>query len=133
MEFFTPKQDNASGSTTSVSVKKQDIVGDLVAFTMESYEAALETEFGHTTAAFGSLTVIDGDLKGTVVPSYAAFGLLGKQLSDVAVGQTALGRVSTGTSNSGRSWYGFDFSSTPADQAAAVAVVESASSVEAPF
>lgn len=132
MEFFTPKTD-ASSTASVVNIKKQDIVGVLVAFTMESYEPNLETEYGHTTAAFGALTVIEGEYKGTTVPNYAAFGLLGKQLSDVAVGQTALGRVSTGSSSAGRNWYGFDYSSKPEDQAAAQAVIEAGSSVEAPF
>jgi hypothetical protein len=130
MEFSVP----ATHSTPITDdIKKNDLVGALIAFQLTSYDAELATEFGQTTAAFGALTVIDGPHAGKTVEEWAIFGLLGKQVGALEVGQTGLGRIITGTSSNNRTFYGFDFSSDPADQDAASKVIDGAKSVAAPF
>ena len=132
MKFSNPVQ--SSAEVSGDSLKKGDLLGDLVIVTPTSYDPSMQTDYGHTTALFAGIIVVDGVHAGKTDPSFAAFGNLGKQLSAVALGENALGRITSGTSSEGRAWFGFDFSSDPVDVAAATAAASApAAPVEAPF
>lgn len=104
--FATPKTRNndADGPV------KQDLVGELIVVTLNTYNPEQPTSFGETQAAFCDLVVVTGEHKGQY-PGWAAFGLLGKQIGEaIDEGQTAPCRVTSGTSKNGqRTWIGADF------------------------
>ena len=134
MKFTTPE--NTSTTVASASVDKKDIIGDLVVVSLTSYQPDLETSYGTTTASFLTLTVITGKHAGQRFEEWAAFGVLGAQIGQVGEGNHGLGRITTGESGQGRKFFGFAFSSDPADIESAekvMAEVETPAPVAAPF
>lgn len=123
IKFATPKK---SESDTD-GIDKSDLVGALIAFTLREYDDKLPTVHGDTTAAFVDLVVVDGKLAGTTQERWAAFGNLGKQIGEALdEGDIAVGRITSGKSASGRSWFGIDYAEEPADFAAAEKALEAA-------
>jgi hypothetical protein len=134
MKFVTPE--NTNTTVASASVDKKDIIGDLVVVSLTSFQPDLETSYGTTTASFLTLTVVTGSHAGQRFEEWAAFGVLGAQIGQVGEGNHGLGRITTGESGQGRKFFGFAFSSDPADITAAekvMAEVETPAPVAAPF
>ena len=133
MQFNNPAP---SSSVAHVDLNKKDLIGDLVIVSLTSYQPELETSYGSTTASFLTLHVVDGDHAGTVIEDWAAFGVLGQQIGQLEVGENGLGRITSGESANGRSYFGFNFTSDAADIAAAeksIATVATQTPEVAPF
>lgn len=115
--FATPRTHQGENHD---GLSKDDLVGDLIVVTFDDYAESIETSYGTTQMAKLSITVVDGEHAGQVDDDFAVFGNLARQIEKgIDVGDTALGRIESGTSANGRSWFGIAWSTDPADHASA--------------
>lgn len=118
-------------------INKADLVGCAIAMRVSGYRTDWPTSYGPSPRVDGTLWVLDGELEGCH-EDVAFFGNLAKQIGvDAEVGDYRLGVITSGTSASGRPWYGLDDRSGDAEvvKAATAAIngKQQAVSDEAPF
>ena len=114
MSMFATPRTPTSGYTDELG--KDDLVGALAIFKVVDYDPETTTKYGVTATTTCEVTVVDGPHAGTVEPRFFAAGNLARQIgAGLDPGQMAPGRIVTGSSANGRSWYGITWATDPAD------------------
>lgn len=99
---------------------RDDILGQLIVFTLKSHEADYVTKRGDVSPkSVVSIKVLTGPQKGRSESEFFMFGNMAENAALVPVGETAAARVASGKSKRGGVWYGLDFDLDEADEALA--------------
>lgn len=105
---------------------KGDLVGALLVVELREYDPAKATKGNRTTPmAVVNVTVVDGDLAGTVLDDYALFGNVAKQIAKgLDLRETGVGWITTGVNDAGNEWFGIEWAEDEADFDAAAAALK---------
>ena len=90
------------------AVDKADLIGELIAFSVRSYNPASPTRYGVTAIALVDLTVLTGAQSGVHVPRWRVHGAMARQIGELRRNVRHCARVTAGTAKNGHTWYGID-------------------------
>lgn len=122
----TPATSTPDGLPPS-ELRKSDLVGHLVAFTVTGYDEAALTQYGAQAQVDVDLLVVDGPSAGARDPRWRTFGNLARQMGAQPAGATVVARVTSGPGRApGSTWYGINLDVSDADVELARAAVTAA-------
>lgn len=97
---------------------KDDLVGQLVVFTVQRHEPLFVTQFGVKPKTIASLYVLSGPLSGEHFPDWSVVGPMASQMASFPAGVPQGARIVRHRSASGRRWVGLDTELIEADRVA---------------
>lgn len=116
----------------SLWLTKEDLVDAVVVFGLTDYEPDHVGKYGPAPKAVVDLFVATGDHTGRLQSDTFFFGTMASQVSQIGVGNTAVGKVVTGKSKKGRDFFGVDFGVSASQAKKALALAQKASAKQEP-